>query len=670
MDNADAKRIGTNKSHASITHDANKIVLEPMPALLTPSARLNPPDRRTLNLRWLVGTILTGCTSVFLMGGALLAGIESQDQMIEQALINDLGNNEELDLAPGELITAGKKGNRLSRTIRPVSHRREIQVSTISSLGDENLVTTRPFMLISASLETKRSESVSFPAFNAVRIFAAAQNKTNQTATFQEDVLYSANVEGEMRLRTEPLNLVTDYQLDAGHPSNFAIQRLVSQVALFLTDDQKQATPVLGLIDPARFEFPTASVDAVAPSYIRIVPENMSSITKTDLNSQGTETEEKIVLAVQGDTVRNLLLENEATEEEAEILADLFAKEAGIEALSNNQRMRIAYELLYDGIRERAPIRLSLYLGEEHQFTVARSDQGGFRVAEEPVESFSPLPSDAAIGALRTGPRLNVYESLYQTALNNGVDQEMIDELIKILSFDLDLKAGIKPGDSLQVFHSIPEEGDAKKAEILFIEVQLSGTTKRFYRFRAPDDGIVDYYDENGRSSKKFLMRKPMHGGKFRSPFGWRRHPILKIYRLHKGVDWSAPRGTPIMASGNGRIIKRKWASGYGKFMQIQHNNGYATGYAHMTRFAPGFNVGDYVRQGQIIGYVGSTGLSTGPHLHYEVTVNGRHVDPMRVRLPRGRSLEGDILATFNAERIRIDELLGKPSKVKVAQVQ
>ncbi|WP_319532777.1 M23 family metallopeptidase [uncultured Cohaesibacter sp.] len=637
------------------------------PALLTPSARLNPPDRRTLNIRWLVGTVLTGCTSIFLMGGALVAGIQSQDDMAEQAFRTEEAQS--LNLKPGELISAGNKGNRLSKTIRPVSHRREIQVSTISSLGDENLISTRPFMLISASLETKKRENLSFPAFNAVRIFASASEKKQQDASFQDDVLYSANVEGEMRLRAEPLNLVSDYNLDAGGPSNFAIRQLVAQSALFLSDDSTANAPALGVIDPGRFVFPTASVDAVAPSYISIVPENMSSITKTEGTSQGTETEEKIILAVEGDTVRNLLLENEATEEEAEVLAELFREEAGIEALSNNQRMRIVYELVNDGIRDRAPLRLSLYLGEEHQLTVARTDQGSFRIADEPVEGARALAvSSDALTTLRTGPRLSVYESLYQTALNNGVSPEMIDELIKILSFDLDFKAKVKPGDSLQIFHSVPQDGDLSKAEILFVEVQLSGKTKRYYRYRAPDDGIVDYYDENGRSAKKFLMRKPMQGGKFRSPFGWRRHPILKISRLHKGVDWSAPRGTPIMASGNGRIITRKWSSGYGKFIEIQHTNGYATGYAHMSNFAPGFDVGDYVRQGQIIGYVGSTGLSTGPHLHYEVTVNGRHVDPMRIRLPRGRSLQGEMLASFSDERQRIDELLGKPTEIQVAQ--
>lgn len=656
-----------DKSSYPANRSTRSVNLGNSPALLTPSARLNPPDRRTLNIRWLVGTILTGCTSVFLMGGALVAGIQSQDVLSERATYDKSEQDQLPQLKPGELISSGKKGNRLSRSIRPVSHRREIQVSTISSMGDENLVTARPFMLISASLETKRSRDISFPAFDAVRIFSSASQKAEPKTSFQDDSIYSANVEGEMRLRHEPLNLINDYAKDAGRPGEVRIYNLVAQSALFLTDNINDDQS--DFIDPGRFEFTEADINNLEPTYIRLIPENMSSITKTALTSQGSETEEKIVVAVEGDTVRNLLLENEATEEEAETLANLFASEAGINELTNHQRLRIVYELVNDGIRERAPLRLSIYLGEEHQVTLAKSDQGSFQLADEPSEGFRALSDEAeTIANLRAGPRLNVYTSLYQTALKNGIPPKMADELIRILSFDVDFKAKIKPGDSLQVFHSIPQDGNMEEAEILFVEVQLAGKTKRYYRFRAPDDGIVDYYDENGRSAKKFLMRKPMQGGKFRSPFGWRRHPILKISRLHKGVDWSAPRGAPIMASGNGRIIKRKWSSGYGKFIQIQHTNGYATGYAHMTRFAPGFEVGDYVRQGQIIGYVGSTGLSTGPHLHYEVTVNGRHVDPMRIRLPRGRSLKDEILADFTSARIQIDELLGKPTETKVAQ--
>lgn len=189
----------------------------------------------------------------------------------------------------------------------------------------------------------------------------------------------------------------------------------------------------------------------------------------------------------------------------------------------------------------------------------------------------------------------------------------------------------------------------------------MRGETRKFYRFRTPDDGVVDYYDETGRSAKKFLMRKPIRNGRFRSGFGMRRHPILGYKRMHKGVDWAAPRGTPLMAAGDGTIVEAGWKSGYGRWIKIRHANGYESGYAHQQKFAPGIAKGVRVTQGQVIGYVGTTGLSTGPHLHYELRVNGRLVDPMRIRLPRGRTLDGAILRAFERERARIEALMNKP---------
>ena len=193
----------------------------------------------------------------------------------------------------------------------------------------------------------------------------------------------------------------------------------------------------------------------------------------------------------------------------------------------------------------------------------------------------------------------------------------------------------------------------------LFAALTLNGATKRFYRFRTPDDSVVDYYDDDGKSAKKFLMRKPVTSGVLRSGFGMRRHPILKYARMHTGVDYAAPRGTPILAAGNGVVEKIGRNSGYGNMIIVRHTNGYETLYGHQSSFAKGLVQGSRVRQGQVIGYVGSTGLSTGPHLHFEIRVNDKPVDPLRVRLPRGRVLEGDIYASFERERQRIDNLLG-----------
>ena len=180
-----------------------------------------------------------------------------------------------------------------------------------------------------------------------------------------------------------------------------------------------------------------------------------------------------------------------------------------------------------------------------------------------------------------------------------------------------------------------------------------------------PDDGLVDYYDETGKSAKKFLVRKPVLSGIMRSGFGLRRHPILGYTKMHTGVDWAAASGTPIYASGNGTVEKVGWESGYGKYVRIRHTNGYETAYGHMTAYARGIDEGTRVRQGQVIGFVGSTGLSTGSHLHYEILVNGRFVDPMRIKLPRGRVLEGQMLASFEKERERLEGIMArKPARV------
>jgi murein DD-endopeptidase MepM/ murein hydrolase activator NlpD len=233
----------------------------------------------------------------------------------------------------------------------------------------------------------------------------------------------------------------------------------------------------------------------------------------------------------------------------------------------------------------------------------------------------------------------------------------LVKDLVQIFSFDVDFQSRVTASDTLEVIYSADKD-DPDMAEIVFASVTLAGQRRNFYRFRADDDGMIDYYDESGKSAKKFLMRKPMARGRFRSAFGMRRHPILGRYKMHTGVDWAAPRGTPIMAAGNGTFVYAGWKSGYGYHIKIRHTNGYETTYSHMKGLAAGSRKGARVRQGQVIGYVGSTGLSTGPHLHYEVAVNNRFVDPMKIRLPRGRILKGDTLNDFQTERARIDTLL------------
>ena len=279
------------------------------------------------------------------------------------------------------------------------------------------------------------------------------------------------------------------------------------------------------------------------------------------------------------------------------------------------------------------------------------------------------LVSDADDDEEDDGKGMRLYQSIYETALRNNIPKPVIEALIRIYSYDVDFQHKTQPGNSFDVLYAQDDEssaGDAK-AEVIFAALTTGGEVKKYYRFQTTDDGIVDYYDETGKSAKKFLVRKPVATGIMRSGFGARNHPLLGYFKMHTGVDWAAPLGTAIYASGNGTVEKVGWESGYGKYVKIRHANGYETAYGHMTAFARSTQPGARVRQGQVIGYVGSTGLSTGPHVHYEILVNGRFVDPLRVKLPRGRVLEGPLLTGFDKERDRVDGIISRSSP-RVAQ--
>jgi murein DD-endopeptidase MepM/ murein hydrolase activator NlpD len=230
--------------------------------------------------------------------------------------------------------------------------------------------------------------------------------------------------------------------------------------------------------------------------------------------------------------------------------------------------------------------------------------------------------------------------------------------MVRIFAHDLDFQRRVSGGDSLEVIFTDEEEGE--RAELLYASLSVGGETRRIYRFQAPDDGVIDFFDEEGRSLRKFLLRKPVAGdAEMRSGFGMRYHPILRYSKMHTGVDWANGRvGTPVIAAGNGVVIKAGWDSGYGRRVEIQHANGYVTTYSHLSTFGRGITEGARVRQGQVIGAIGNSGLSTGPHLHYEVVVNGNFVNPMKIRLPRGRELEGRVLAEFRRQRDVIEDLI------------
>jgi murein DD-endopeptidase MepM/ murein hydrolase activator NlpD len=372
-------------------------------------------------------------------------------------------------------------------------------------------------------------------------------------------------------------------------------------------------------------------------------------------------------------TLKSVLRDNNADDKMIGTIMGALDKSRRVNpnALDGSYRVRLGLAKI-DKSDLMKPVRVSLYNQGSHVVTVALSDEDDiFVVAQEPDIDEDTAVDDDSEEALASADEVpTLYTSLYQTALENQVPEPLIRDIVKMYSYDVDLQSRVRQGDQFEVFYGLDNENDpASASEVLFTSLSVRGQMKKLYRFRSSDDGMVDYFDETGKSGKKFLMRKPMDGGVLRSGFGGRKHPILGYYRMHTGVDWAAPSGTPIYASGNGVVEEATWKGGYGRFLKITHTNGYGTGYAHLSGYAKGIEKGTRVRQGQVVAYVGTTGLSTGPHLHYEVYINGVAVDPMRVKLPRGKELDGPMLAEFRRERERIDTLMNRSGTAKVAAV-
>ncbi len=252
----------------------------------------------------------------------------------------------------------------------------------------------------------------------------------------------------------------------------------------------------------------------------------------------------------------------------------------------------------------------------------------------------------------------SIMQSLYKSATDQKVPANIIIEFARIYGFQVDFQRDIRKKDSFQIMYEVFKDDNGRTietGEILFANLKLSGMDNSLYFFNK--EGSKGHYDKNGKSVKKALMKTPINGARLSSPFGMRKHPIDGFNKMHKGTDFAAPMGTPIMASGDGVIKKAGWCGGGGNCIVIKHNSTYQTVYAHMSKFAKGIRSGVRVKQAQVIGYVGSTGKSTGPHLHYEVIVNGKKINSQKLKLPSGKILKGEERKKFETVKIKLDVL-------------
>jgi murein DD-endopeptidase MepM/ murein hydrolase activator NlpD len=627
-------------------------------------------DRRRVSVQWFSGTILTGLCGAALIGGAVFASLDGETtfakvpERVEGALRGAFGASDK-----GASL---RKSDRLPPPSDTAAARQVVRVSTVTRVGNRDVMRVRPFVRIAGNLSMTTSElSAKIPPFNAQRMLtdvgsapAATDDGQNNADAAEPDaevsfvtrdlgpILPKARIAASVAI-DEVLMRVRDASNWRGN--NAGVRYTVASAAADIggvQPDLKMAyAPEGGVSDPyAGFE-------------TRVVPENVTLLPKTkeaaaSSGPGGTPNNERIHIAKKGDSVAAVLRDQGATPEEAKAIAATLGAHGRDGGLRDGEKLRILMAPAGPGQRLQ-PYRVIVASESSVEAIAALSDLGKYVAVD--VQSMNTATETADnTDEDDDGTGVRLYQSIYETAMRNKVPASVIEDMVRIYSYDVDFQRKVQPGDSFDVFFAGEDEGSAitEKTEVLFASLTVGGETKKYYRFQTPDDSVVDYYDETGKSAKKFLVRKPVNNAIMRSGFGARRHPILGYVKMHTGVDWATPYGTPIFASGNGVVETAGWEGGYGKYVKLKHNNGYETAYGHMSAFAKGLEPGKRVRQGQVIGFVGSTGASTGAHVHYEILVNGRFVDPMRVKLPRGRSLDGPLMASFEKERDRLDAMM------------
>ena len=348
----------------------------------------------------------------------------------------------------------------------------------------------------------------------------------------------------------------------------------------------------------------------------------------------------------EGDTFESIFKKLKLPKKEKKIFLDSVGKEKQLKVLKLNQNINFKIDKKDNVII----LEFKVELDNKNEIIFFRSaDKKKFisKIIEKHLEKI--ISYKEAI----------IKSSLYNTALNIGIKPNIIIDFARLYGFQVDFQRDIWKNDSFQIIYEefknqageVVETGD-----IIYANLNLQNNDLQLYRYEFKKNKI-DYFDESGKSIRKTLMKTPINGARLSSSFGKRKHPILGFTKMHTGTDFAAPKGTPIMASGDGVVVRARWCGGGGNCIKIKHNSTYQTVYAHLSKFGRGIKKGKRVKQGQIIGYVGSTGLSTGPHLHYEVIENGRKINSQKLKLPSGKILKGNDRKLFEVNKIKIDVL-------------
>jgi murein DD-endopeptidase MepM/ murein hydrolase activator NlpD len=625
---------------------------------------------------------------VCLIGFAVYASMSMSDgkgmvSSIKQASLAALKPMRSATLARDGQSATVEKGDRIQLTASGFTSRNVIHETVVEHQGSREYITIKPYLRIVAGLATAPSDDAdTLPLFNPFKLY------TDSTPVGTDGDNAAADAPQAVSIHVADLANGALPQDDGVELKPDEINALVNEAAenfAYAGMPQGGAEVTGSLLQPAAYRSDSGSGPSpLAPNLTVIHKSTAEQDDDNDVDLDAAEdADTKTVKVDRGDTLAGIIVKVGAEQTQAKAIVEALAPVFPPGNLKPGQEVRFALVPAPSDTEEMEPVRVSIYgPGNTHLGTVARTNRGDFVVTDQ--------KGAVTAEGQKQQQRATLYQSFYHAALTQHIPAETILKLLRVHSYDVDFKQKVKSGDSLDVFFDVPSDADTHDAdthdadtrdagnregddqdgmgELLYTSMTVDGHTRSFWRFRTPD-GVVDYYDEQGNSAKKFLMRNPVKGGRYTSGFGPRVHPLLGITRMHTGVDWAAPVGTPILAGADGTIERVGRQGGYGNYVRIRHTNGFSTAYGHMSRYADGLEPGMSVKQGQVIGYVGSTGFSTGPHCHYEILVNNKFVNPMTIQVPRGLQLTGRQLASFQKERNRIDELRAlDPVTARVAQ--
>lgn len=617
---------------------------EDAPALTATSSDGDIPQGRELHLGWLAGTVMTGLTSVLLMAAALYVSFQGRGSFATAVSA----------LIPEKPVVAATSLNRKTDRIKPITHTRSERETVVAAIREKidgrTMIRKQPFVRIEATLATAATAlSDDIPKYDPIALLNASRPIDQKTENVSTDI-YGTDIEGEVAVKTTPLALTTPpkTEIDDAEAASFVRDAVLGAYS----GSGDAAYLAYANTDQNVRDLGTVPDDGI--SGISGVAENVTVVPKSDPSTdKGLGRTERIVTIREAESLKDALIKNGFTAPMIAAIVSTLHNVYPDPVLPEGARLRILMGPARNNSDSVIPYRLSIYVHDKHAATVALTDQGRYVLALAPPPITFPKDDTEEVNVANLP---SIYRSIWETGRKNDLKDKVIERIVAMYAYDMDLTKKVKPGDTIKLLESAPDaKGDQ---ELLYVNLIINGVSHKFYRYRT-DDGVVDYYDPNGQTGKRFLNRRPVQGGgRISSRFGWRYHPIFHTRKLHTGVDLAAPYGTPIYAAGDGVIELARWVSGYGRMVEIQHANGYSTRYGHMSRFATIDAPGVHVRQGQIIGYVGSTGVSTGNHVHFEIRINNVPVDPLSVKLPRDKSLPTKYDVAFDKTMAQIDDLM------------